>query len=289
MAEPAQLVHDDRPVVPVFFLSDSTGISAETWATRCSIQFPDVRFERTLFPFITTVEEARRGGRGSSTPPWTGRSRRWCSRRPPRTPSGASWPRRPRAGHRLLRHAHAAGRGDPARARHAPGRPAARRRRHEALQHPDGGGGVHHRARRRPERARRWRRRTSSCSRRRGAARRRRACTSRSSTGCSSPTTRWSPEDLEPRDLPAAGARPRRPLRRPHHDRRAAQPGAQRAAAGVAATRRPTSAAGSCAGPAQMYAAHRIPVIDSSAKSVEEMATMIVQTVTQEAGRSAGS
>jgi regulator of PEP synthase PpsR (kinase-PPPase family) len=27
-----------------------------------------------------------------------------------------------------------------------------------------------------------------------------------------------------------------------------------------------------------MYSAHRLPVIDSSAKSVEEMATMIMQT-----------
>ena len=33
---------------------------------------------------------------------------------------------------------------------------------------------------------------------------------------------------------------------------------------------------------AQMYAAHRIPVIDSSAKSVEEMSTMIVQTLKTE-------
>jgi regulator of PEP synthase PpsR (kinase-PPPase family) len=60
MAEPAQLVQDDRPVVPVFFLSDSTGISAETMGNALLIQFPDTRFERTLFPFITTVEEARR-------------------------------------------------------------------------------------------------------------------------------------------------------------------------------------------------------------------------------------
>jgi regulator of PEP synthase PpsR (kinase-PPPase family) len=60
MADPAQLAQDDRPVVPVFFLSDSTGISAETMGNALLIQFPDTRFERTLFPFITTVEEARR-------------------------------------------------------------------------------------------------------------------------------------------------------------------------------------------------------------------------------------
>src|SRR3954453_23273845 len=60
MAEPAASVQDDAPVVPVFFLSDSTGISAETMGNALLIQFPDVRFERTLFPFITTTEEAQR-------------------------------------------------------------------------------------------------------------------------------------------------------------------------------------------------------------------------------------
>ena len=50
----------DDDVVPVFFLSDSTGISAETMGNALLIQFPDLRFERTLYPFITTVEEARR-------------------------------------------------------------------------------------------------------------------------------------------------------------------------------------------------------------------------------------
>jgi [pyruvate, water dikinase]-phosphate phosphotransferase / [pyruvate, water dikinase] kinase len=54
--------HPDRDadaVVPVFFLSDSTGISAETMGNALLIQFPDVRFERTLIPFISTVEQAR--------------------------------------------------------------------------------------------------------------------------------------------------------------------------------------------------------------------------------------
>ncbi len=46
--------------VPVFFLSDSTGISAETMGNALLIQFPGVRFERTLIPFIQTVEDARR-------------------------------------------------------------------------------------------------------------------------------------------------------------------------------------------------------------------------------------
>ncbi|MEV8505015.1 pyruvate, water dikinase regulatory protein [Actinoplanes sp. NPDC051475] len=47
-------------VVPVFFLSDSTGISAETMGNALLIQFPDLIFARRLFPFITTVEEAQR-------------------------------------------------------------------------------------------------------------------------------------------------------------------------------------------------------------------------------------
>ena len=50
----------ERPAVPVFFLSDSTGISAETMGNALLIQFPDMRFDRRLIPFISTIEEARR-------------------------------------------------------------------------------------------------------------------------------------------------------------------------------------------------------------------------------------
>jgi [pyruvate, water dikinase]-phosphate phosphotransferase / [pyruvate, water dikinase] kinase len=50
----------ERPAVPVFFLSDSTGISAETMGNALLIQFPDLHFERRLIPFISSVEEARR-------------------------------------------------------------------------------------------------------------------------------------------------------------------------------------------------------------------------------------
>jgi regulator of PEP synthase PpsR (kinase-PPPase family) len=46
--------------IPVFFLSDSTGISAETMGNALLIQFPDLRFERRLIPFIATPEEARK-------------------------------------------------------------------------------------------------------------------------------------------------------------------------------------------------------------------------------------
>jgi len=46
--------------VPVFFLSDSTGISAETMGNALLIQFPDQVFERTVIPFISTIEDAQR-------------------------------------------------------------------------------------------------------------------------------------------------------------------------------------------------------------------------------------
>jgi regulator of PEP synthase PpsR (kinase-PPPase family) len=48
-----------KGVIPVFFLSDSTGISAETMGNALLIQFPDLQFERTLIPFISTVDQAR--------------------------------------------------------------------------------------------------------------------------------------------------------------------------------------------------------------------------------------
>ena len=50
----------DRPAVPVFFLSDSTGISAETMGNALLIQFPFLRFDRRLIPFINSLEEARK-------------------------------------------------------------------------------------------------------------------------------------------------------------------------------------------------------------------------------------
>ena len=50
----------EPPPVPVFFLSDSTGITAETMGNALLIQFPNLRFERRLIPFISSVEEARR-------------------------------------------------------------------------------------------------------------------------------------------------------------------------------------------------------------------------------------
>ncbi|HEX7349880.1 pyruvate, water dikinase regulatory protein [Brachybacterium sp.] len=49
----------DATEVPVFFISDSTGISAETMGNALLLQFPTVPFERRLIPFVRTVEEAR--------------------------------------------------------------------------------------------------------------------------------------------------------------------------------------------------------------------------------------
>jgi regulator of PEP synthase PpsR (kinase-PPPase family) len=51
--------HDLGHTIPVFFLSDSTGISAETMGNALLLHFPDHRFERTLIPFITTPDDAR--------------------------------------------------------------------------------------------------------------------------------------------------------------------------------------------------------------------------------------
>ena len=62
----------EPPPVPVFFLSDSTGISAETMGNALLIQFPERRFERRLIPFHLLS----RGG------PTGGGDLGRCSRRP---------------------------------------------------------------------------------------------------------------------------------------------------------------------------------------------------------------
>ena len=50
----------EQHAVPVFFQSDSTGISAETMGSALLIQFPDQVFDRTVIPFISTAEDAQR-------------------------------------------------------------------------------------------------------------------------------------------------------------------------------------------------------------------------------------
>jgi regulator of PEP synthase PpsR (kinase-PPPase family) len=47
------------PALTVFFLSDSTGITAETLGNTLLPQFPGQRLERRTIPFITTIEQAR--------------------------------------------------------------------------------------------------------------------------------------------------------------------------------------------------------------------------------------
>ncbi|QCR52643.1 phosphoenolpyruvate synthase regulatory protein [Brachybacterium sp. SGAir0954] len=56
--EPAE--QDHLPAVPVYFVSDSTGISAETMGNALLLQFPSVPFERHLFPFLRTPADAER-------------------------------------------------------------------------------------------------------------------------------------------------------------------------------------------------------------------------------------
>ena len=107
------LEHDPEPdeddVVPVFFLSDSTGISAETMGNALLIQFPDLLFERTLIPFISTSRRPAGGGdprRGHGGP---GHAAGVHHRRRGRRAAGAAADEG--ADHRLLRPPHEPGRG----------------------------------------------------------------------------------------------------------------------------------------------------------------------------------
>ncbi|WP_150461134.1 pyruvate, water dikinase regulatory protein [Nesterenkonia ebinurensis] len=45
--------------VPVFFVSDSTGITAETLGNALLIRFPGIQFDRRVFPFVETPEIAQ--------------------------------------------------------------------------------------------------------------------------------------------------------------------------------------------------------------------------------------
>lgn len=54
-----QSPQDRDLAVPAFFLSDSTGITAETMGNALLIQFPGRRFDRRVIPFISTIEHAR--------------------------------------------------------------------------------------------------------------------------------------------------------------------------------------------------------------------------------------
>ncbi len=49
----------DQPPVPVFFVAESTGISAEAMGNALLVQFPGVTFERRRIPFISSISDAR--------------------------------------------------------------------------------------------------------------------------------------------------------------------------------------------------------------------------------------
>jgi len=70
----APVTADAPDLTPVFFLAGGTGISAEALGNALLQQFPTLSFRRHTYPFIDTVEEARRW----SSPPWRSRS---CGRR----------------------------------------------------------------------------------------------------------------------------------------------------------------------------------------------------------------
>lgn len=57
--EPTPEPEPGHAPVPVYFLSDSTGISAETMGNALLLQFPGIAFERRLIPFLRSPEEAR--------------------------------------------------------------------------------------------------------------------------------------------------------------------------------------------------------------------------------------
>jgi len=49
----------DRPSRTVFFVSDSTGITAETLGHSLLAQFPDIRFQQVRVPFVDDISKAR--------------------------------------------------------------------------------------------------------------------------------------------------------------------------------------------------------------------------------------
>ncbi len=55
----AAVAEPDAPT-PVYFVAESTGISAEALGNALLVQFPAARFERRRIPFIDSLEDARR-------------------------------------------------------------------------------------------------------------------------------------------------------------------------------------------------------------------------------------
>ncbi|MCL2590204.1 MAG: kinase/pyrophosphorylase [Betaproteobacteria bacterium] len=52
-------MNNHRPLRAVFFVSDSTGITAETFGHSLLAQFPDTRFQQIRVPFVDDVSKAR--------------------------------------------------------------------------------------------------------------------------------------------------------------------------------------------------------------------------------------
>ena len=233
--------------VPVFFLSDSTGISAETMGNALLIQFPDAAVRASADP----VHHHRRGGAQGRRRPRRGHGRaghpagllHHRGHRDPRRAAPVTLP-----ADRLLRPAHDPGRVDPRPAGSAGRRPAARGRRRPALQRPDGRRRVRHRARRRAEHA--------------GPGQGRR------DLGRPVPVRQDAHHDVPGaaarhlrRQLPAGGGglrhqraaqadpAPARPLLRHHHDRGPTQSRCATSGGRTPATPRWSSARTSCVGP----------------------------------------
>jgi regulator of PEP synthase PpsR (kinase-PPPase family) len=61
-ADPARTepARTSPPPVPVYFVAEQTGISAEAMGNALLVQFPDIVFERHRIPFITSIAEARK-------------------------------------------------------------------------------------------------------------------------------------------------------------------------------------------------------------------------------------
>jgi [pyruvate, water dikinase]-phosphate phosphotransferase / [pyruvate, water dikinase] kinase len=58
--DPAEPAVVGPPPVPVYFVAEQTGISAEAMGNALLVQFPGIRFERHRIPFITSIAEARK-------------------------------------------------------------------------------------------------------------------------------------------------------------------------------------------------------------------------------------
>ena len=85
-----------------------------------------------------------------------------------------------------------------------------------------------------------------------------------------------TPDDFADRKLPASLLPLSRPAVRPHDQSRAAAARSARSAGPAASTRRSTTAATKCASASTCCEREGIPMLDTTAKSIEEIATTIL-------------